>query len=395
EPEPIAGGQPAAEPEPTPAEPEPGDPEPTPAEPEPMEPEPGEPEPGEPEPAEPEPAEPEPGEPEPGEPEPGEPEPPAPCPPDVVCVDALPYTHRASTDDAPHDAFDTYGCAPDVDESGAERLYRIDLPEAGFLAIDLVDLPEGVDVDVHLLNSRDADDCVDRGHWRAGGLLPAGQYWVAVDTWVSEDGEALAGDYTLRMALTTPATLEAFGVMPAPADDAIRAFGAAWAQELTDRFEFAVIDFSLHSSERREWIVDLVTGDLLFNIFVAHGDASANPEDLGTAVRFSNVPQTHQSSLGLLRTGETYSGDFGYSHRLDGLEPGYNDNVRRRDIVMHPSAGSRDTYVDEHGMALPTWGCPAIDDRISTAVVDTMAGGALMFFWYPDGDWRANSSFLR
>jgi hypothetical protein len=312
-----------------------------------------------------------------------------------VCVAEFPFEHRGTTVDAPHDAFDFYGCAPETNESGREVRYRVDLAEPGFLALDLVNLPDGVDVDVHLLRSLDANDCVDRGHWRAGGLLEAGQYWVVVDTWVTEDGEALPGDFTVRMHLTTPALFEDEGINPMLADDALTAFGAAWAQELTDRFEYAVVDFSLHSAERREWIFDLVTGDLLFNLHVAHGDASSNPDDLGTAVRFSNVPQSHQSSLGLLRTGETYTGDFGYSHRLDGLEPGYNDNVRRRDIVMHPSAGSRPSYVEEHGMVYPSWGCPAVDDNVSTAVVDTMAGGALMLFWYPDGDWSENSIFLR
>ena len=32
-------------------------------------------------------------------------------------------------------------------------------------------------------------------------------------------------------------------------------------------------------------------------------------------------------------------------------------------------------------------GLPAIDDRISRAVIDTLSDGALLFFHYPDGDW--------
>ena len=44
---------------------------------------------------------------------------------------------------------------------------------------------------------------------------------------------------------------------------------------------------------------------------------------------------SHQTSLGLFRTADTYVGSNGYSLRLDGLEPGVNDRARERAIVMH------------------------------------------------------------
>ena len=56
---------------------------------------------------------------------------------------------------------------------------------------------------------------------------------------------------------------------------------------------------------------------------VAHGRGSGdNP-----TTRFSNLPGSHQSSLGLFRTSETYVGHNGYSLRLEGLEPGFNDRA--------------------------------------------------------------------
>ena len=95
-----------------------------------------------------------------------------------------------------------------------------------------------------------------------------------------------------------------------------------------------------------------------------------------------------------MRAGETYVGSFGYSMRIDGLEPGYNDLVRSRAIVMHPWEGSRPEYVDAYGMTAPTWGCPGIDDRESQYVIDLLADGGLMVFWHPDNDWAVNSTFL-
>ena len=94
-----------------------------------------------------------------------------------------------------------------------------------------------------------------------------------------------------------------------------------------------------------------------------------------------------------MKAGETYTGSYGYSMRIDGLEYGYNDNVRSRYIVMHGWEGSRPEYVDYFGMVAPTWGCPALDDRLVGTVIDQLSDGALMFFWYPDGDWSQHSTF--
>lgn len=85
----------------------------------------------------------------------------------------------------------------------------------------------------------------------------------------------------------------------------------------------AVIDYS-HSSLERLWVFDLTHRRLLQREFVAHGRQSGEL----FAERFSNLPGSHQSSLGLFRGGESYSGRHGHSLRLDGLEPGFNDQAR-------------------------------------------------------------------
>jgi hypothetical protein len=317
---------------------------------------------------------------------------PEPCPPGVECLDALPASVRGDTRGGPSD-IPRYGCAPDVDESGPERLYRIEVRHEGLLAAALSGLDGETDVDVHLLSARDSGACLDRGHWRAAAWVRPGTYYIAVDTWVDADGEPLPGAYTLDVAWTDGAHLATAGLDPVVADRALRVFARAWAREDTDRLEYAIVDFTLESALPREWIVDLATGEVLWHLHVTHGEASAAPGDPGRAVSFSNVPESHQSSLGLMRSAETYTGDYGYSFRLDGLEPGYNDNVRRRDIVMHPWEDARPEAITAAG--LPTsWGCPAIDDRLATPVVDLMAGGALYWFWYPDGDWSRRSTYL-
>lgn len=282
-----------------------------------------------------------------------------------------------------------YGCAVEVDAGGPEVVYRVVAERAGFLAATLAGA-QGLAV--HLLSVDDPGPCLARGDRHAAAWVEPGTYFVAVDTLPP----AAPGAYALDVALTAPADLAAEGVEPTVAAAALRAFTRAWAQADTDRLEYAIVDFSRPSAERREWIFDLAAGTLLWNLYVTHGQGSSDPRDPGRAATFSNVPESHQSSLGLMRSAETYVGDYGRSFRLDGLEPGYNDLVRPRDIVMHPWEEARPEAIAANGGYLTeSWGCPAIDDRVAPEVIDRMAGGALYFFWYPDGDWSAASTYLR
>jgi hypothetical protein len=140
--------------------------------------------------------------------------------------------------------------------------------------------------------------------------------------------------------------------------------------------------------------VDLSSGALLWNLHVAHGRGSILGAEEGVARVFSNVPESHQSSLGVMVSAEPYVGDYGISFQIDGLEEGFNDLVRRRDIVMHPWEGSRPAYVARTGVTQPTWGCPAIDPDEAAAYVERLSGGVLMIFWHPEGAWHQESTWL-
>ena len=152
----------------------------------------------------------------------------------------------------------------------------------------------------------------------------------------------------------------------------------------------AVIDYSRPSTEPRLWVFDLDARKLLFAEHVAHGRGSG--ENLATA--FSNRNGSHQSSLGLFVTAETYQGGNGYSLRMDGLEPGVNDAARERLIVMHGAP-----YVDPLAAALQgrlgrSFGCPAVRPEVARKVIDTLKQGQLLFAYYPDEDWLEESRFL-
>lgn len=152
----------------------------------------------------------------------------------------------------------------------------------------------------------------------------------------------------------------------------------------------AVIDYSRPSTEPRLWVFDLIGGELLYAEHVAHGKFSG--ENMTTA--FSNAEGSLMSSLGLFSTAETYVGGNGYSLRMDGLEPGFNDRARERLIVMHGA-----DYVDpeqalRQGRLGRSFGCPAVRDEVAQELIDTLKDGQLLFAYYPDSQWLEGSRFL-
>ena len=152
----------------------------------------------------------------------------------------------------------------------------------------------------------------------------------------------------------------------------------------------AVIDFSLPSSEERLWLFDLADGSLVLRELVAHGKNSGDRE----ARAFSNIEGSHQSSIGLFKAAESYSGAHGYSLRLDGLEPGFNDLARQRAIVIHGADYVEKSWVNKYGRIGRSHGCPAVDRDVIAKVVDNLKGGQLVFKYYPDEEWLQASSYL-
>lgn len=152
-----------------------------------------------------------------------------------------------------------------------------------------------------------------------------------------------------------------------------------------------VIDYSLPSTERRLWVIDLARNRVLFHELVAHGRGSGD----NVPVAFSNAPGSHQSSLGLFRTASTYLGQHGQALRLDGLEPGVNDRAMERAIVMHGAAYVSPRFVAARGRLGRSWGCPALEHGVHRRVIERIKDGTALFAYYPDPSWLAQSRFLR
>jgi hypothetical protein len=151
-----------------------------------------------------------------------------------------------------------------------------------------------------------------------------------------------------------------------------------------------VIDYSKPSSEKRLWVYDLNTSELLYEELVAHGQGSG----ANLATQFSNQPDSHQTSLGLFVTDETYVGRNGYSLRLDGLDKGLNDRARDRAIVMHGAPYVNPAFVKANGRLGRSHGCPAVSDVVARQLIDRVKGGGLVFAYYPDAKFLKSSKYL-
>ena len=148
-----------------------------------------------------------------------------------------------------------------------------------------------------------------------------------------------------------------------------------------------ICDYSQSSSSKRLYVIDLNDGQLLFNTYVSHGKNSGGEY----ATSFSNSMNSHKSSLGFMITGDTYKGGNGYSMRLDGMEPGINDNVRDRDIVMHGSKYVNAKRADEGTTMGRSFGCPAVSYAEHKRIIDAIKDGSC-FFIYADYKLYASAS---
>jgi hypothetical protein len=158
----------------------------------------------------------------------------------------------------------------------------------------------------------------------------------------------------------------------------------------TRRDVLSIIDFTLPSSAQRLWVLDVARAAVLFHVRAAHGRGSGDAQ----AERFSDRMDSHATSLGLFITGSTYSGKHGYSLQIDGLEPGVNGHARQRGVVIHPADYMTERFVEQHGRAGRSYGCPALDPAVSKPVIDAIKGGSVLWAYYPDPAWLDSSRYL-
>jgi len=147
----------------------------------------------------------------------------------------------------------------------------------------------------------------------------------------------------------------------------------------------SIADMDQPSTSKRLWIIDLDKRALVLNTWVAHGQNTGDDK----ATRFSNVDDSYQSSLGFYVTGEVYTGKHGRSLKLDGMDNGYNDNARKRSIVVHGAAYVSQGTINALGRLGRSQGCPAVAPELAGQVIQTIEGKTVL---YINGSDRAYTS---
>jgi hypothetical protein len=150
-----------------------------------------------------------------------------------------------------------------------------------------------------------------------------------------------------------------------------------------------VCDFSQPSDNRRMYIIDVSNAKVLLMTYVAHGKNSG----LTYASRFSNRPESLQSSLGFYVTKGTYYGEHGLSLRLSGQDRGFNDKAEARAVVVHGAdyIGSQRSGAAYMGRS---FGCPAVPAAVAPKVINLIKNGTCLFIYHPSKNYLRSSKIL-
>lgn len=140
-----------------------------------------------------------------------------------------------------------------------------------------------------------------------------------------------------------------------------------------------LIDFSKPSTQERLFIIDLLSGQILYKTLVAHGRNS------GTlfAKKFSNEMSSFESSPGFYITSDTYVGKHGYSLKLNGVETGINHMAMERAIVLHGADYVSRSFIAQHGFLGRSLGCPAVPEAAAEGIIETIKNGSCLFVYAP------------
>jgi L,D-transpeptidase catalytic domain len=119
-----------------------------------------------------------------------------------------------------------------------------------------------------------------------------------------------------------------------------------------------VVDMRIPCYKKRFFIYDARKDSLIATALVAHGIGS---ETFKGNLVFSNVPNSKCSSLGKYKISESYTGMWGFSYRLKGLDS-TNNKALERAVVLH----SYPTIPDEEIGGNPivfSYGCPMVSPK--------------------------------
>ncbi len=149
-----------------------------------------------------------------------------------------------------------------------------------------------------------------------------------------------------------------------------------------DRY-LTIVDMSLSANTERFFLIDVYNQTIVYKSLVAHGMSTGEE----FAEDFSNIENSHKSSLGFYLTGETYNGRHDFSMKLDGLEYS-NNKARERGIVVHAANYVSHEYISTNGRLGRSYGCPALPFENYFDIVSKIKNKSCFFIYHPQRDYN-------
>ncbi|MBD0331464.1 MAG: murein L,D-transpeptidase catalytic domain family protein [Chitinophagaceae bacterium] len=204
---------------------------------------------------------------------------------------------------------------------------------------------------------------------------------------------ALAGDESLIAASTElydKLQLQSLGLSLEAMQYAYKGYKYLLNKGALHKNLLTICDFSQKSSKKRMYIIDVKNGSVLMNTYVAHGRNSG----MDYATKFSNSPQSLQSSLGFYVTKGIYMGKHGLSLKVAGMEKGFNDNAEARAIVVHGAEYIGSSRMHSAAFMGRSFGCPAVPAEVAEQVINTIENGSCLFIYHPSQSYLHGSKIL-
>jgi len=117
------------------------------------------------------------------------------------------------------------------------------------------------------------------------------------------------------------------------------------------------VDMKIKSGKKRFFVYDLVNDKILDEGLVANGSGSET--GIRGELKFSNEPNSNCTSLGRYVVGKAYTGMFGKSYKLAGLDA-TNSNAMKRAVVLHPYSAVPEE--EQNYYISNSHGCPMVSE---------------------------------
>ena len=150
-----------------------------------------------------------------------------------------------------------------------------------------------------------------------------------------------------------------------------RAGARVWRNDIV-----GIADFARASTLPRFHFVNLENGSIR-SFHVSHGRGSDRGHS-GFLQQFSNVPGSEATSRGAYLTAEWYTGKYGTSIRLVGMDQD-NFTALERAIVMHPATYASAAHIAKVGKLGRSEGCFAMGPENFNEALWHLSGGRLLF----------------